>query len=86
MQATSLEDREVEHRGQTAGARHAHRAVPEEQALRFLLADQVSTLDVDATLRLHKFFEIKNSRRAGCIPGCGRIGSIIFLRSDAGPM
>src|SRR2546430_16694637 len=37
VQATSLEDREVEHRDETAGVRHAHRAVPEEQAFAFSL-------------------------------------------------
>src|SRR5437879_4758821 len=37
VQATSLEDRGVEHRDETAGVRHAHRAVPEEQAFAFSL-------------------------------------------------
>src|SRR5207249_5684622 len=37
VQATSLEDREVEHRDETAGVRHAYRAVPEEQAFAFSL-------------------------------------------------
>src|SRR5947207_7759098 len=37
VRATSLEDREVEHRDETAGVRHAHRAVPEEQAFAFSL-------------------------------------------------
>src|SRR5947209_18532308 len=32
VQATSLEDREVEHRDETAGGRHTHRAFPEEPA------------------------------------------------------
>src|SRR5256885_14208756 len=54
VRATSLEDREVEHRGKTAGGRHWYHAVPGEEALRFLLAGHAFPLDVGAALLLHQ--------------------------------
>ncbi len=48
-----------------------------------LLADQVSRVDVDAILKLHKFFEIKNSKRARCDPDAEELTRFYF--SDWSP-
>src|SRR5207237_5486124 len=44
VRATSLEDREVEHRDETAGGRYTHRAFSEGEAFWFFLGIRVSVV------------------------------------------